>query len=399
MRAAARTSSRGPVRREGHSPRTLSRRPRREPPPVPRGRREESASSQRHLVRPPFSQRRLVRPPSPQRRLVRPPSPQFRLVRPPTPQRRLVRPPSPQRQLVRPPTPQRRLVRPPSPSRRLVRPPTSQCRDGDGDGAGPCDERPNAPSRSPSGRQRRRGDQRRRGCVAERLAPSPSPRESRGRPAVPWRPRARPPRPQSSRSRGRRPIAGAPERLSVEAEAGGSRPRRAADDAPRVRRARRASLGRRDGATRVPGAVRRPEGDSVRSALGGQLAGPRTRRRRRQSSSARADGAAASARMSLRGRSKAACAVADAAATDEGRDGEGQGWGAGGGSAAARGRRAGLLRERECEPRDYGRAEVHGKALRERVSVDGRRGSRRGAGRRRRGVRGWGLWLGVMVAL
>ena len=120
--------------------------------------------------------------------------------------------------------------------------------------------------------------------------------------------------------------------------------------------------------------MRRREGDSVRSALGGQLAGPRTRRRRRQSSSARADGAAASARMSLRGRSKAACAVADAAATDEGRDGEGQGWGAGGGGAAARGRRAGLLRERKCKPRDYGRADGNARAFEGRVSVEGRRG-------------------------
>ena len=62
-------------------------------------------------------------------------------------------------------------------------------------------------------------------------------------------------------------------------------------------------------------------------------------------------------------------------------------------------RRAGLLREREREPRDYGRADGLTRAFEGRVSVEGRRGGRREAGRMRRGEGDWWLWLGIMVAL
>ena len=58
-----------------------------------------------------------------------------------------------------------------------------------------------------------------------------------------------------------------------------------------------------------------------------------------------------------------------------------------------------MLRERECEPRDYGRADGVGRASEGRVGVEGRRDGRREAERGRGGEGEWWLWLGVMVAL
>ena len=56
-----------------------------------------------------------------------------------------------------------------------------------------------------------------------------------------------------------------------------------------------------------------------------------------------------------------------------------------------------MLRERECEPRDYGRADGVGRASEGRVGVEGRRDGRREAGQGGGGEGEWWLWLGVMV--